>query len=152
MRDKWLTVAAFVMGFDQISKYYMTTELTVLKQIIVFPGFDFVLRHNTGAAFSLLASAPGWQRWFFIGLGFLVSFIIYIWMGRLSAKQKLEGFALALIFGGAVGNMLDRILLGSVTDFILLYYKTWEWPAFNLADMAIFFGVVLLIPTLFKKS
>ncbi len=151
-REQWIMVSAFVVGFDQISKYLSTQHLMLVDKIKVFPGFDLTLRHNTGAAFNFLANAAGWQRWFFIGLAIVVSLVIYVWLGRLTAKDKQEAFALSLILGGAVGNLLDRISYGYVTDFILLYYKDWEWPAFNIADSAIFLGVVLLLPTLFKKK
>lgn len=152
MREQWIIVSAIVVGFDQITKYLSTQHLTLVDKIKVFPGFDLTLRHNTGAAFNFLANAAGWQRWFFIGLALVVSSIIYVWLGRLTAKDKQEAFALSLILGGAVGNLLDRVTYGYVTDFILLYYKHWEWPAFNVADSAIFLGVVFLLPTLFKKN
>ena len=151
-REQWIMVSAFVVGFDQISKYLSTQHLMLVDKIKVFPGFDLTLRHNTGAAFNFLANAAGWQRWFFIGLALSVSVVIFVWLGRLTSKDKQEAFALSLILGGAVGNLLDRITYGYVTDFILLYYKEWEWPAFNIADSAIFLGVVLLLPTLFKKK
>jgi signal peptidase II len=152
MREQWIVVSAIVVGFDQLTKYLSTQHLTLVNSIKVLPGFDLALSHNTGAAFNFLANAGGWQRWFFIGLALLMSIIIYVWLGRLSTKDKQEAFALSLILGGAIGNVIDRITQGYVTDFILLYYKQWQWPTFNLADSAICLGVVLLMPILFKKN
>ncbi len=151
MLKKGLILAVFVIGLDQFTKYLSTTYLKLMDSIPVLPGFDLTLRYNTGAAFSFLANESGWQRWFFIALGLLVSLIIVGWLGKLSFKDKQEGFALALILGGAIGNLIDRIIHGHVIDYLLLYYKTWEWPAFNLADAAICIGVMLLAPLLFKK-
>ncbi len=151
LRNKWLLLAVVIIGFDQLTKYLSTTHLQLMESVNVFPGFDLTLRYNTGAAFSFLANESGWQRWFLSGLGLIVSGIIYSWLGKLSAKDKQEGFALGLILGGAVGNLIDRISYGHVIDYLLFYYKAWEWPAFNLADTAICLGVFLLIPILFKK-
>jgi signal peptidase II len=153
IREKWLIVAALVIGFDQITKYLSTVHLASIHALPVFPGLDLSLRYNTGAAFSFLANAGGWQHWFFIGLALVVSAIIYLWLGRLSVQDKQEGLALSLILGGAIGNLMDRLTEGAVIDFIVLYYnQQWQWPAFNLADSAIFVGVLLLIPILWKKS
>ncbi len=158
MRAIWLLNAGFVMGLDQLTKYLSTRYLMLNDQISIFPGLDLTLRHNTGAAFSFLANASGWQRWFFIGLALLMSTIIYVWLGRLYSceryvtRAKQEGFALSLILGGAIGNVIDRLMHGYVIDFILLYYEKWQWPAFNLADSAICVGAILLFPVLFKKQ
>jgi signal peptidase II len=151
VRERMLGIAFLLLGIDQITKYYAVQELAK-GNITIFPGFDLTLRYNTGAAFNFLADAAGWQRFFFIGLAIIISVGIYIWMGRLSYREKLEGLGLSFILSGALGNALDRIIYGRVTDFILLYYKEWEWPAFNIADSAIFVGVCLLILNLFKKS
>ncbi|MDG4604451.1 MAG: signal peptidase II, partial [Candidatus Contendobacter sp.] len=109
------------------------------------PSFNLLLTYNTGAAFSFLADAGGWQRWFFLGLGLMVSIGLLIWLGRLKPAEKRLAAALALILGGAVGNLIDRIWLGQVIDFIQLYYDRWYWPAFNIADSAITLGAVLLV-------
>lgn len=151
MRKKWMILSAVVVGLDQFTKYLSTQHLAAVDAIKVLPGFDLVLSHNTGAAFGFLANSAGWQRWFFISLALVMSGIIYVWLGRLSVKDKQEAFGLSMILGGAIGNLVDRVMHGYVTDFIVLYYKNWQWPAFNLADSAICLGVVLLIPTLFKK-
>lgn len=152
MRKKWILLSVIVVGLDQFTKYLSAQHLAAVDVIKVLPGFDLTLRHNTGAAFSFLANAAGWQRWFFIGLALLMSVIIYIWLGRVEAKNKHEAFGLSLILGGAIGNLIDRMVHGYVIDFILLYYKNWQWPAFNLADSAICLGVIFLIPNLLKKS
>lgn len=151
MRERWLAISALVIGFDQFAKYLSIQRLSLVNSLSVFPGFDLTLRYNRGAAFSLFANAFGWQRWFLIGFALVISIFIYVWLGRLPSKEKQEGLALSLILGGAVGNLLDRIFNGYVTDFLLFHYKHWEWPAFNLADTAICIGVCLLIPTLFKR-
>ena len=90
MRERWMTISILVLGFDQITKYVSTERLSIVDPIHVFPGLDFTLRHNTGAAWSLLAGGSGWQRWFLIGLAMVVSLAIYIWMGKLSSKEKME--------------------------------------------------------------
>jgi signal peptidase II len=144
-RKIWICIAVFIVMLDQITKYLSTQYLRFDDWITVFPGFALTLRHNTGAAFNFLANADGWQRWFFVGLAMVVSSIIYTWMGRLTPQNKSEGFALSLILGGALGNLVDRVADGYVTDFVLLYYKSWQWPAFNIADSAIFLGVVFLL-------
>jgi len=153
MRERWMTISILVAGIDQMTKYTSTERLSIVDPIHVFPGLDFTLRHNTGAGWSLLAGGSGWQRWFLIGLAMVVSVIIYIWLGKLSAKEKMEACALSLILGGAFGNLLDRVNHGYVIDFILFYYnEKWQWPAFNIADTAICIGVALLIPILLKKE
>ena len=106
---------------------------------------NFTRLHNTGAAFSLLAGADGWQRWFFIGLAFVVSTILIIWIFRLPRGDKLLSMALALILGGAIGNVIDRILYGHVIDFIQVHWQDAYFPAFNVADSAITIGAGLLI-------
>ena len=104
-----------------------------------------MLAYNSGAAFRFLADAGGWQRWFFLTLGAVVSVSLLVWMRRLQPGQRGLAIALALILGGAVGNIIDRALYGQVIDFIQLYYRQWYWPAFNIADSAISIGAALLI-------
>lgn len=149
----WLILAMIVVVLDQLSKYIVNETFLLWETFAIIPNFfDFTLRYNTGAAFNFLAKASGWQRWFLIGLGLIISAIIVLWMKRLSNKDKWEGYGLALILAGAIGNLIDRFMQGYVIDFILLHYYQWEYPAFNVADSAIFIGMVLLIPSLFKKS
>lgn len=151
-RKHWVLLALFVVVLDQISKCFSLIYLSPQTPLSVLPSFDLVLRYNTGAAFSFLADASGWQRWFFVGLAIIASGVIFKWLGKLSPQEKLESFALSLILGGALGNVMDRVTNGYVIDFILLYYRHWQWPAFNLADSAICLGVFLLIPTVFRSS
>ena len=149
-RDKWLLLAALWVLLDQWTKYLSITYLSINVAKPIFPGFDLVLRYNQGAAFNLLSDASGWQRWFFIVLAVLISVIVIYWIGCLSIKEKREAWGLSLILGGAIGNLIDRVIHGKVVDFILIYYQDWEWPAFNIADSVICIGVVLLIPKILK--
>jgi signal peptidase II len=115
------------------------------ERVPVIPGFfDFTLVYNRGAAFSFLAGAGGWQRWFFTGIG-IAAAVFIVWMLARHGSQRLFAFALSLILAGAIGNVIDRVIQGKVTDFVLLHWRGWHWPAFNVADMAITFGAALLI-------
>ncbi len=146
----WLGISFFVIVIDQLTKTWATDNLLFAQSVILTPFLNFTLLHNTGAAFSFLADAGGWQRWFFMGLAAIISIGLFIWILRLSAKQMWLGVALALILGGAIGNLIDRTIYGYVIDFIDLYYQQWHWPAFNVADSAISIGVfMLLIEALF---
>lgn len=148
----YLFLVSVIIGVDQLTKVLSSHYLKSSSFVSILPGFGLTLRHNKGAAFSFLAEASGWQRWFFVGITILVSIVIYQWLKKLSAKERKEGIALTLILGGAWGNLIDRIFHGHVIDFILLYYKSWQWPAFNIADSAICLGVVMLIPSIFKRE
>lgn len=151
MRKIWFFISFFIIVLDQVSKYLARHFIHFSESIAVVPGFDLTLRYNTGAAFSFLADGSGWQRWFLVGLALAVSVMLIIWLIRLPSKEKLEGLSFSLILGGALGNLIDRIFYGHVVDFILLYYKHWEWPAFNVADSAITVGVALFVWRLFKR-
>ena len=119
----------------------------------VITHFNLTLVYNTGAAFSFLADAGGWQRWFFVLLAIGVSALLLVWLYRLERDQHWLAAALALVLGGAVGNLVDRILHGHVIDFIDLYAGGWHWPAFNVADSAITVGaVMLIIDAVFNKE
>ena len=142
---KWTWVALVVFILDQLTKYIASTSLEMYQSIAVMPMFNWTLMHNTGAAFSFLADAGGWQRWFFAVIAVVVSVVIVLWIKRLEQHEKWQAIALALILGGALGNVIDRIWLGYVVDFIDVYYEQWHWPAFNIADSAIFIGVVMII-------
>lgn len=139
----WLSGSVIVL--DQVTKFLAETLLTFHQPVPVLPSFNLLLTYNTGAAFSFLAGAGGWQRWFFLGLGLLVSVGLIVWLRRLKPTEKRLAAALALILGGAIGNLIDRAWLGQVIDFIQLYYQHWYWPAFNLADSAITVGAALLV-------
>ncbi len=142
---RWLWLSAFVIAIDQITKQAAEIGLALHQPTPVTPFFNLTLMYNTGAAFSFLADASGWQRWFFLVLSLSVSVFIVIWISRLSRYEHLLAGALALILGGAVGNAIDRLLFGHVIDFIQLYYDQWYWPAFNIADSAITVGAALMI-------
>ena len=142
---KWIWLTVVVVILDQLTKYIASTELTLYIPHAVMPMFNWTLMHNTGAAFSFLADAGGWQRWFFAVIAVVVSAVIVYWLKQLAQHEKWQAIALALILGGAVGNVIDRIWLGYVVDFIDVYYQHWHWPAFNLADSAISIGVAMII-------
>ena len=126
--------------------------MELYQSIAVLPFFNITLAYNHGAAFSFLASESGWQRWFFTGLAVVVSIVLLVWLKRLKTDAKLEAISLALILGGALGNVIDRVVHGYVIDFIDVYYGTYHWPAFNVADSAICIGAILLILDSFRNK
>lgn len=142
---KWLWLSALVVVLDQAAKHFAVQGLELHHALRVLPGFNLTLVHNTGAAFSFLRDAGGWQRWFFVGMAITVSVILVVWLARLAANRGRLACALCLILGGALGNLWDRINLGYVIDFIDVYAWTWHWPAFNIADSAITMGAIILI-------
>lgn len=148
----WLWISLLIIVLDQITKLVADSSLTLYQPMAIMPMFNFTLMHNQGAAFSFLSDAGGWQRWFFILLSSAISIILVIWLRRLKQHQKLQTVAIALILGGAIGNLIDRSLYGYVVDFIDVYYQTHHWPAFNIADSAIFIGAGLLIIDTFKNA
>lgn len=141
----WLWLSLLVIVLDQVTKYWASQALQLHESVPLLPFLNFTLMHNTGAAFSFLSQAGGWQRWFFTAIALIVSVIIVLWMRRLSHAERWEAAALALILGGALGNVWDRMQLGYVVDFIDLYYGTWHWPAFNIADAAITVGAIMIV-------
>jgi len=141
----WLAVTALVILFDWQTKAMATEALELYRPVEVFSWLNITLAHNYGAAFSFLSDAGGWQRWFFIVLSSGVSLVLLVWLIRLPRQEWLTALGLALILGGAIGNLVDRVQLGYVVDFIDVYYKDWHYPAFNVADSAITCGVVLLL-------
>jgi signal peptidase II len=144
--SNWLWLSLAVILADQWVKNLIVEKFTLYQSVEVLPVLDITRLHNTGAAFSFLAGASGWQRWFFIGLGVVVSSVILIWLRRLPARgQHLLASGLALILGGALGNVIDRVRWGYVVDFIHVHYERWYFPAFNVADSAITVGAALLI-------
>lgn len=149
---KWLWLSLFVIILDQLTKIWATQTLTFNQPIAVLPFFNLTLLHNTGAAFSFLANAGGWQRWFFTILALGVSFVLVLWLARLKSNQYGLASALALILGGALGNVIDRLNYGYVIDFLDFYYNNWHWPAFNIADSAITIGAAILIVDAFRTT
>ncbi|CAG1017194.1 signal peptidase II [Burkholderiaceae bacterium] len=140
----WLGIAFIIILADQFTKTLILADFQLGDSRTVTSFFNVVRVHNTGAAFSFLAGASGWQRWFFIGLGLVATGFI-VWMLRRHGEQRLFGWALALILGGALGNVIDRLLHGYVVDFIQLHYGNAYFPSFNVADSAISVGAALLI-------
>ena len=148
---RYLAIATTTLLLDQLSKWSALSSLQMGVPEPVLPFFNWLLLFNPGAAFSFLARGSGWQRWFFIILG-LVACVYIIYLLRKSLSDKLLCIALSLILGGALGNVLDRIMYGAVVDFIDLHYANWHWPAFNVADSAICIGAALIIWGELRKS
>lgn len=158
---RWLWLSVAVVMLDQLSKGLASYYLVLHQPVELLPIFNLTLMHNSGAAFSFLSDAGGWQRWFFTIFSIIISAAIVLWLKRLK-HEPLQAVSLALILGGAVGNLIDRLLHGYVIDFLDVYYKGTEclpmffswtrggqsechWPAFNVADSAIVFGVILIL-------
>ncbi|MGA9572820.1 MAG: signal peptidase II [Lysobacterales bacterium] len=141
----WLLVSVVVVVLDMWTKNIATAALTLYRPVELTSWLNMTLAHNYGAAFSFLSDAGGWQRWLFTGLALVVTGVLILWLLRLAPSEKLIGAALALIIGGAIGNLIDRVKHGYVVDFIDVYFRDWHWPAFNLADSAITCGVILLL-------
>ncbi|WKJ90421.1 signal peptidase II [Methylomonas montana] len=142
---KWLWISAVTLVLDQASKLAVDGSMQLFESIPLIPYFNLTYVHNTGAAFSFLAQAGGWQRWLFAGLAVVMSGIIAVWLHRLQKHETLMAVALALVLGGAIGNLIDRVAYGYVIDFLDVYYQDWHWPAFNIADSAICIGVGLML-------
>ncbi|MDO9168437.1 MAG: signal peptidase II [Methylobacter sp.] len=142
---KWLWLSLLAVILDQGSKLAIASSMQLYESIQIMPFFKLTYVHNTGAAFSFLSEAGGWQRWFFAALALAISVVIAVWLTRLKKHETLLAVALALVLGGAVGNLIDRLAYGYVIDFLDVYYGTWHWPAFNVADSAITLGVILML-------
>mgnify|MGYP001627118930 FL=1 len=140
----WLAWAVFLMGADQITKTLILNHYQLGDSTFITSFFNIVRAHNTGAAFSFLSDAGGWQRWLFTGIG-VAATIFIVWQLRAHPGQKLFSFALSSILGGAVGNVVDRLMHGYVVDFLQFHYAGWYFPSFNLADSAITVGAACLI-------
>jgi len=149
---KWTIISVVVIILDQITKAIATAKLVMFDPVAVMPMFNFTLMHNEGAAFSFLSDAGGWQRWFFTVLATIVSIAIFIWIKKLTPQEKGMAISLSLILGGAIGNLIDRVRFGYVVDFIDVYYNDWHWPAFNIADSAIFVGAAIMIIFSFREE
>lgn len=152
MMLRWLLLSLLVLISDQLSKQLIQSSLEPYAPVALLPSLNFTLVYNTGAAFSFLADAGGWQRWFFILLSAVISVVLVIWLQRLRSEETLTAVALSLIIGGALGNGIDRIFYGHVIDFIDIYFRHWHWPAFNVADSAICVGAGLLMLTSLREG
>jgi signal peptidase II len=142
----WLLLSAFVIAFDQLTKHIALVELQPYSPHAVIPGLlNWTLAFNPGAAFSFLAGEDGWQRWLFTALAIGVSALLAFWLSRTPRRDWRNAVPLALIIGGAIGNLIDRMRFGHVTDFIQVYWQDWSFPAFNIADSAISIGAVMLV-------
>jgi signal peptidase II len=141
----WLGVSALVIVLDWITKQRVSEALELYRPQEVLSWLNITLAHNYGAAFSFLSDAGGWQRGFFIVLASLVSVVLLVWLLRLPREEWRTGLGLALVLGGAIGNLVDRVQLGYVVDFIDVHFGGWHYPAFNVADSAITCGVILLL-------
>lgn len=149
---KWLWLSGVMVVLDQISKVWVDSSLGLHQSIPVVPGFSITYAHNYGAAFSFLSEAGGWQRWFFAVLAIAVSVGIVIYLKKLKPEEKLLAVSLSLILGGAIGNIIDRVIYGYVIDFLDVYYQVYHWPIFNIADSAITVGVALMLIESFMEK
>lgn len=148
----WLAVSLAVMLADQLTKAVALVSLSLYEPREILPVFNFTLAYNQGAAFSFLADSGGWQRWLFAGLALLASIVIVVWLLRLKPAEKWQSAALALILGGAVGNLIDRLLHGFVVDFLDFHWGLHHFPAFNLADTAITLGAIVIALDMLKGT
>ena len=155
---RYFLLSLVIVVADQWSKGFMSDLLRLCRpgdcqSIVLLPVFNFTLLHNAGAAFSFLSDAGGWQRGLLVAVSTLVSAVIVVWLYRIKSSEKLLALALALILGGAIGNLIDRALVGYVVDFIVVHYRHYYFPAFNIADSAITIGaMVLILDTLIKPK
>ena len=141
----WYFVATIVVALDQASKLAAEHYLAYLQPVPVLPFLSLTLSYNPGAAFSFLGDASGWQRWLFTGFALVVSVVLIVWLRRLPARERWMNWGLSLLLGGAIGNVIDRIVYGHVIDFIHVHYDRWHYPIFNVADSAITVGVVMIL-------
>lgn len=146
----WLTLVFLVI--DQVTKYWVAGSMDLYQSIEVTSFFNITYVHNLGAAFSFLADQAGWQRWFFAAIATIASVIFVVWLAKTPKENKSLSIAFALMLSGALGNLFDRVLLGYVIDFLDFYIGSYRWPAFNVADSAIFVGAVLMVLDSFKNS
>ncbi len=148
---KWFFISAVVVALDLYTKHLIQQAFVFGEHLTITGFFDLVRYHNTGAAFSFLADAGGWQKWFFTAIT-AIAVIVITYLIRKHHQEKLFCWGLALVLGGAVGNLYDRLTLGYVVDFLFLHIEDLYWPAFNVADSAICVGVGLLLLDSFKKE
>lgn len=141
----WLWLAVLAVILDQVTKVAAEQLLTFAQPVYLLPVLDFTLLYNKGAAFSFLADQAGWQRWFFTGISIAVSAMLVVWIKRLPRGAVWLPIALALILGGAIGNLIDRVVYGHVVDFISVHWGNKYFPAFNIADSAITLGAIMMV-------
>ena len=149
---RWLWWALAVVVLDQSTKLAAVALLDPASSVELIPTLDLVLAYNTGAAFSFLSTAGGWQRWLFIGLALAICVFILHWLRDLPRRARWLPLALSLVLGGAVGNVIDRVRIGAVVDFIDFHVGAWHWPAFNVADTAICVGAAMLVLGMFRRE
>ncbi len=142
---RWLWLSLGVLVVDQLTKWAALAGLDYARPVEILPFFDFTLLYNTGAAFSFLADHDGWQRWFFVFLAVVITAAMLAWLAFVAIREKRIQAGITLVIGGAVGNVIDRVLYGHVVDFLDFHVAGWHWPAFNIADAAITIGVALII-------
>ena len=142
---RWLALSAGLVALDQWTKHLIETRLETFETRVVLPVFNLVRAHNRGAAFSMFNDAGGWQRWAFSALALGVSVVLTVWLARLERRAQLMAAGLALILAGALGNLLDRLRLGSVVDFLQVHWHDHYFPAFNVADSCITLGAIALL-------
>ena len=142
---RWYGLALLVIALDLYTKQLASSALQYARPVEVFSWFNLTLHHNSGAAFSLLSDAGGWQRWFFTVIAVMISVALMVWLYLLPRGQWLLGISLGLILGGAIGNLWDRVMLGYVVDFISVHYEGWYFPTFNIADSAISVGAACML-------
>lgn len=148
--SRWFFISVIVVALDLFTKYLVQNAFQYGEHLTITSFFDLVRYHNEGAAFSFLANAGGWQKWFFSGVS-MVAIVVITYLIRKHHNEKLFCLGLALVLGGAIGNLYDRMTLGYVVDFLYFHYQGFAWPAFNVADSAICVGVALLLLDSFKK-
>ena len=142
----WTAIAALVVAADQATKWAVVKWIALYEKIPLNSFINLTHHKNPGAAWSFLADAGGWQRWFFIALASIVSVVLVVWLWRIrNERQAVLSAGLALVLGGAIGNLIDRVMYGEVTDFIQVLFGTWAFPSFNVADAGITVGAALLI-------
>jgi signal peptidase II len=148
----WYLLAVVSVVLDQVSKYLADSNLSYARPVEILPVFDLTLVYNKGAAFSFLSDAGGWQRWLFTAVSAVVTVVLIVWIKRIDRKQVLLAASLSLILGGAVGNLIDRVVFGYVIDFISVHWEEYYFPAFNIADAAITVGTGFMLLDVLLQS
>ena len=148
----WIFISAFIIVLDQITKYIVLTHLTEQSVIHVLPFLNFILRFNAGASFSFLGNASGWQVYLLSGISIFVSIILIIWLSRLPRSEWVLALPVSMVLGGALGNLIDRVRFGYVTDFIDFHVRNWHFATFNVADSAVTVGATWLVLRLLYES